>query len=51
LGLTIEFQVFQYELDYLNASLARVQIEGMILALRAQMKLYSASSGQVGSIQ
>jgi hypothetical protein len=51
LGLTIEDQVFQYELDYLNSSLNRVQIEGMILALRAQMKLYSSNSDQVGSIQ
>jgi hypothetical protein len=51
LGLTIEDQVFQYELDYLNSSLNRVQIEAMILALRAQMKLYSANSNQVGSIQ
>jgi outer membrane protein TolC len=40
-GLTIEDQVFQYELDSLNASLARAQIEGMILGLRAQMKLYA----------
>lgn len=39
-GLTIEDQVFQYELDYLNASLARVQAEGQILMLRARMKLY-----------
>lgn len=44
-GLTIEDQVFQYELDYLNASLARVQAEGQILGLRAQMKLYGDSSG------
>jgi outer membrane protein TolC len=40
-GLTVEDQVFQYELDYLNASLARVQIEGLILGLRAQTKLFA----------
>ncbi len=51
LGLTIEDQVFQYELDYLNSTLTRVQIQGMILALRAQMKLYSANGGQMGTVQ
>jgi len=40
-GLTIEDQVFSYELDYLNASLARVQAQGEILGARTQMKLYS----------
>jgi outer membrane protein TolC len=40
-GLTIEDQVFAYELDYLNASLARVQAEGEILGARTEMKLYS----------
>lgn len=39
-GLTVEDQVFQYELDYLNASLARVQAEGRILGLRTRMRLY-----------
>lgn len=42
-GLTIEDQVFQYELDSLNASLARVQIEGLILGIRAQMKLFGSA--------
>ncbi len=41
-GLTVEAQVFQYELDYLSAGLARVQLEGAILGLRSQMKLYAA---------
>src|SRR5262249_11029267 len=39
-GLTVAFQVFQYELDYLNAALARVQLQGLILGLRSQLKLY-----------
>jgi outer membrane protein TolC len=39
-GLTIAYQVFQYELDYLSSALNRVQLEGLILGLRAQMKLY-----------
>jgi outer membrane protein TolC len=44
-GLTIEDQVFAYELDYLNASLARVQAEGEILGARTEMKLYSNGGG------
>ena len=40
-GMTIAFQVFQYELDYLNAAQNRVQIETALLALRAQLKLYA----------
>jgi outer membrane protein TolC len=43
-GLTIEDQVFQYELDFLNASLARVQIEGLILGLQAQAKLFGGQN-------
>lgn len=43
-GLTISFQVFQYELDYLNAALARVQIEGQLLGTWAQLKLYGGES-------
>ena len=39
-GLTIAFQVFQYELDYMSASLARVQIEGMLLGTWSQLKLF-----------
>jgi outer membrane protein TolC len=39
-GLTIEAQVFQYELDYLSAIQNRVQLEGTILGVLTQMKLY-----------
>jgi outer membrane protein TolC len=42
-GLTIEDQVFQYELDYLGAALNRVQMEGLVLGLRAQMKLFGGA--------
>jgi len=45
-GLTIEDQVFQYELDYLNSSLAKAQMEGLILGLRAQMKLYAGDASE-----
>jgi outer membrane protein TolC len=39
-GLTIAFEVFQYELDLLNASLTRLQIQGLLLGIKTQMKLY-----------
>ena len=39
-GLTVAFQVFQYELDFLSAAQARLQIEGILLGIRAQMKLF-----------
>jgi hypothetical protein len=38
--MTVAFQVFQYELDYLGASQNRLQIEGTLLGLQAQAKLY-----------
>lgn len=42
-GLTVAFQVFQYELEYLSASLARLQLEGNLLGIRAQMRFYEPS--------
>jgi outer membrane protein TolC len=41
-GLTIAFQVFQYELDFLSGALARLQIEGNLLGVITQMKLYGS---------
>jgi outer membrane protein TolC len=43
-GLTVADQVFQYELDYFNASLNRMQLVGQLLGLRAQMKMYGGGS-------
>ena len=43
-GLTVAFQVFQYELDYLSATQTRLQIQGTLLGIRAQMKLYGSGS-------
>lgn len=40
-AMTIAFQVFQYELDYMAAAQARLQIEGTLLGLRAQARLYA----------
>lgn len=39
-GLTTTYQVFQYELDYLNSEISRIQTEAVILGLIAQMKTY-----------
>lgn len=39
-GLTTTYQVIQYELDYLNAELGRLQLQGSIYGLLAQMKPY-----------
>jgi outer membrane protein TolC len=44
-GLTIAYQVFQYELDYLSAARDRIQAAGQVLGLNAQFKLYSQSGG------
>jgi outer membrane protein TolC len=43
-AMTVAFQVFQYELDYLAAAQTRLQIEGTLLGLRAQAKLYAESN-------
>jgi nucleoside phosphorylase/outer membrane protein TolC len=43
-AMTVAFQVFQYELDYLAAAQTRLQIEGTLLGLRAQAKLYAEST-------
>jgi hypothetical protein len=44
LGLTTAYQIFQYELDYLNSELARIQLQGLILGLSAQMKTFRGDS-------
>jgi hypothetical protein len=44
LGLTTAYQLFQYELDYLNSEMAKIQLEGLILGLEAQMKTYRGDS-------
>lgn len=39
-GITTVYKVLQYELDYLTSQLSQVQLEGLILGLRAQMKTF-----------
>lgn len=40
-GLTTTYQVIQYELDYLNSELGRIQLQGSIYGLLSQMKPYA----------
>lgn len=42
-GLTVQAQVIQYELDYLQATLARVHAEGDILGVKTQLALYESA--------
>ncbi|MDR3607361.1 MAG: TolC family protein [Oligoflexia bacterium] len=39
-GVTTTYQVFQYEIDYLNSELNRIQTQATIFGLMAQMKTY-----------
>jgi len=45
-GRSVAFQVFQYELDYLTTEQNRLQLQGQLLGLRAQSKLYLGTEGE-----